>query len=184
MRTAAIFLAEGFEEVEALTVVDLCRRAGIVISMVSVTGDKYVTGSHGICVKADKLFEQLDFSFVEMLILPGGMPGTKNLEKHEGLMEKVKAFYKGNKFVSAICAAPTIFGHLGFLEGRKACCYPSMEGELYGADVQFAPVVVDGTVTTSRGLGTAIELGLAIVELFKGKEAADKLAKQIVYERN
>ena len=184
MRSVAIFLADGFEEVEALTVVDLLRRSEISVCMVSITGKPAVTGSHGITVMADKLFEELDFSLIDMIVLPGGMPGTQNLEKHEELMEKVRAFYKGGKFVSAICAAPTVLGHLGLLKKHYACCYPSMEAELTGAKVRYSPVEVSGTVITSRGLGTAIDFALAIVERFKGAEAANKLAEKIVYQRN
>lgn len=184
MRSVAIFLAEGFEEVEALTVVDLLRREDIGVCMVSVSEQLSVTGSHGITVVADKLYDELDFSLIEMMVLPGGMPGTLNLEKHEDLMEKIRAFYTGGKFISAICAAPTILGHLGLLKGHYACCYPSMESELEGARVRYSSVEVSGPIITSRGLGTAIDMALAIVERFKGQDAANLLADKIVYQRN
>lgn len=176
-----IFLAEGFEEVEALTIVDLLRRAGIGIHMVSVTGQTQVSGSHGITVTADELLQEVDFEQTKMIVLPGGMPGTSHLEACGALMEQVDAFYRQGKCISAICAAPSILGHRGYLQGRKACSYPAFEGHLEGAQVTRNPVEVSEHVTTSRGMGTAIALGLAIVERYQGKEAALKLADTIVY---
>ena len=126
MSRIAVFFADGFEEIEALTVVDICRRAGIAVEMVSVKEEKEVTGSHGICVKTDVLFDEVDFESLDMLVLPGGMPGTRNLEKHQGLMAQLDSFYAAGRYVAAICAAPTVMGHRGILKGRKACCYPGM----------------------------------------------------------
>ena len=181
MANIAIFLAEGFEEIEALTVVDICRRAGLTIDMVSVMGALQVTGSHGIEVKADKLLDDVKFDEMDMLVLPGGMPGTTNLEKTEKLMEQVRAFDAAKRYISAICAAPGVFGRAGLLQGKKACVFPGLEGELKGADVQMTETTVDGHILTSRGMGTAIPFGLAIVERFCGKEAADELGKKIVF---
>lgn len=181
MSRLAVFFAEGYEEIEALTVVDICRRCGLEIDMVSVTEDRTVTGSHGIEVKMDKTFSEVSFDTYDMLILPGGMPGTKNLEAHQELMAQVDAFYQAKKYIGAICAAPSIFGHRGILKGRKACCYPSFESHLEGAQVTAGPVEVDGSVVTSRGMGTAIDFGLAVAELFCGKEQAEELAKSIVH---
>lgn len=183
MSRIAVFLANGFEEIEALTVVDLCRRAGIGTDMVSVTGGRAVTGSHGICVTADKLLEEEDFESLDMIVLPGGMPGTKNLEACEKLMEQADLFYREGKAVSAICAAPSVLGHRGFLSGRNACCYPGFESHLAGAKVSGRSVEVSEHVTTSRGMGTAIDFGLAIVERYQGREAAEDLAEKIVYRR-
>ncbi len=181
MANIAIFLADGFEEIEALTVVDLCRRAGLTIDMVSVMKTLNVTGSHGIEVKADKLIDELEFDEMDMLVLPGGMPGTTNLEKTELLMKQVHAFNDAGKFISAICAAPGIFGRAGILQGKKACVFPGLEGELKGADVQMTETTVDGHILTSRGMGTAIPFGLAIVERFCGKEAADDIGRKVVF---
>lgn len=177
----AVFFANGYEEIEALTVVDLTRRAGIETWMVSITEEKNVTGSHGITVSMDKTLKEIDFNEVEMIVLPGGMPGTLNLEACEPLMEKVKEFDKGGKYISAICAAPTVFGHLGLLNGRKACCYPDMEDGLVGAEVTYEPTAVSDHILTSRGMGTAIDFGLQIIARFQGREAADEMAKKIVY---
>lgn len=181
MSKIGLFLANGFEEIEALTVVDICRRAGIAADMVSVQEDRSVEGSHGIKVEADMLFEDVDFGGLDMLVLPGGMPGTRNLEAHAGLMEQLDAFYEAGKYVAAICAAPTVMGHRGMLKGRKACCYPGMENELEGAEVTFDSVAVSGHVITSRGMGCAIDFSLAITECLCGQEKADSLARAIVY---
>lgn len=181
MSKLAIFFAEGYEEIEALTVVDMCRRAKMEIDMISVTGEKTVKGAHKIGVDMDKLFEEADFAEYDMLILPGGMPGTRNLEAHEGLMAQVDVFHAAGKYLAAICAAPSVLGHRGVLKGKKACCYPSFESHLEGAEVTFEPVAVAGNVITSRGMGTAIEFSLAIIEALCGKELADKLAGDIIY---
>lgn len=178
---AAIFLAEGFEEVEGLTAVDLLRRAGIEVFMVSITGGKAVTGSHGITVQADEQIEDFDFSKVSMLILPGGMPGTKNLEKCQKLTEQLKIFAHEEKYVAAICAAPSVLGHLGILEGKEACCYPGFEKELYGAKVCVEGAVADGNVITGRGVGTAIPFALKMIEKCIGEEKAKQIADSIVY---
>ena len=177
----AVFFAEGYEEIEALTVVDLTRRAGIETWMVSITEEKNVTGSHGITVSMDKILKEVDFKEVDMIVLPGGMPGTLNLEACEPLMEQVKEFDKNGKYISAICAAPTVFGHLGLLNGKKACCYPSMEDGLVGAEVTYEATAEAGHILTSRGMGTAIDFGLQIIGRFQGKDAADEMAKKIVY---
>lgn len=181
MSKIAVFFAGGYEEIEALTVVDLCRRAGIEVEMVSAEGEKCVTGSHGIAVQMDKTFDEVDFRSLDMIVLPGGLPGTTKLEACAPLMEQVDAFYGGGKYVAAICAAPSIFGHRGFLRGRRACSYPSFESHLEGAAVSQRPVEVDGNVITSRGMGTAFDFGLAIVALLAGQTEADRLAEKTVY---
>lgn len=183
METIAVFLATGFEEIEALTVVDILRRGGMEVRTVSITEEREVTGSHGIPVRADQLLSETDFDGLSMLVLPGGMPGTTNLEGCKALMEQVDAFYAAGKCISAICAAPSIFGHRGMLNGRRACSYPSRENALTGAQVTREPVEVSDHVTTSRGMGTAIDFGLAILERYQGKEAAERMAEQIVYQR-
>lgn len=181
MAKIAIFLATGFEEIEALTVVDLLRRVHVDIDMVSITGEKKAIGSHGIVVETDKIINQLNFSEYDMLVLPGGMPGTLNLESCEVLMAQVEAFYSQGKNIAAICAAPSILGHKGMLAGKKACCYPGFEKDLTGANVSEEPVCVDGTIITARGMGCAIVFGLKIVEILLGEEASRKLAEGIIY---
>ena len=181
MSKVSIFFAEGFEEIEALTVVDLLRRSGIEAEMVSITGSLTVTSSHKVCVTMDKLFEETDFSETDMLVLPGGMPGTRNLEAYEPLMKLVDTFYENGKYVTAICAAPSILGHRGMLKGRRACSFPEFESHLEGAQVEQSPAVISDFIITGRGMGCAVDFGLAIVEKFQGKEAAAALAEKVIY---
>lgn len=181
MKNIGIFFAEGYEEIEALTVVDMCRRAGINIQMVSVTGERMVTGSHKIAVEMDMLFEEVDFDGLDMIVLPGGMPGTLNLEAHAGLMARVDDFNREGRGLAAICAAPSILGHKGLLKGRKACSYPGFEKDLEGAEVVFDSVAVSDHVITSRGMGCAIDFSLAIISKLCGEEDAERLAKAIIY---
>ena len=176
MSYVCVFVAEGFEEIEALTVVDMLRRVGILTDLVSVTSEIMVSGSHGIEVRADKLIEEIEFASVDMIVLPGGMPGTKNR------VEALDAFYEQGKDISAICAAPSILGHKGFLNGRIACCYPTFESHLTGAVVTHNEVEISGNIITSRGMGCAIAFSLAIIEKLVGKETAEDLAEKIVYQ--
>ena len=177
-----IFFAEGYEEIEALTVVDILRRAGEDVRMISAYGHKTVAGSHGIDVAMDAGIDDVDLTALDMMILPGGMPGTRNLEACDKLMQALDAQYQAGKWVAAICAAPMIFGHRGYLQGKKACCYPGMEGELVGAEVSFEPAVVDHNVITGRGMGAAIAFALRILSVLQGEDKAQKMAEAIVYE--
>lgn len=181
MTDTAIFFADGFEEIEGLMVVDLLRRVGIKVDMVSISDSLTVTGSHNIAVSADKLMKDIDFDAYELLVLPGGMPGTTHLAESESLCAEVVKACESGKKIAAICAAPTVFGKLGLLKGKKACCYPDMEDGLLGAEVSFKPVIVDSNITTSRGLGTALPFALALIEQLLDKETADELAKKVVY---
>ncbi|WP_342758848.1 DJ-1 family glyoxalase III [Kineothrix sedimenti] len=180
MDKVCVFFATGFEEIEALTAVDLLRRAGIGTELVSITGEMEVMGSHGIAVKMDKLFEDVDFSEVTMLILPGGA-GTKHLEAHMSLMNQVDIFYKEGKDIAAICAAPSILGHRGMLKGKNACSFPDYESHLEGANVTKNPVEIADNIITSRGMGCSIDFGLAIVKKLRGEDTAKALADKIVY---
>lgn len=181
MSKAAVFFGTGYEEIEALTVVDILRRAGVDTSMVSVSEERKVSGSHAITVEMDAVIAEVAFDSLDLVVLPGGMPGTTNLEACEALMEQVDAFVSQGKIVAAICAAPSILGHRGILKGRKACCYPSWESHLEGAEVLEQPAVIDGNVITGRGMGAAVPFALAIIERLQGKEAACKMAESIVY---
>lgn len=178
-----LFLAEGFEEVEALAVVDILRRSGLGCSMISIMKKKEVCGSHGIVVVADKLFQEVNFTEADMLILPGGLPGTTNLGKYIPLVEQLKKFHTEKKMLGAICAAPGVLGENGILQGLTAVCHPGFEEKLIGANVVFEEVAIDGNIITSRGMGTAIPFGLAIVEYFLGEEAVEKLEKALVYRK-
>lgn len=181
MKTVSVFLADGFEEIEGLTIVDILRRAGIQVDTVSVSGDKTVHGAHQIDVQADFLFEEMDFTQTDMLVLPGGMPGTKNLMKHKGLRGLLEAHHEQGQYIAAICAAPSILGEFGFLKGRKACCYPSFEEKLEGADVVQDAVCVDAHLITSRGMGTAIPFALRLTGLLCGEEKAEEIGRSIIY---
>lgn len=183
MSRIAVFFAEGYEEIEALTVVDVCRRAGIEVQTVSVTGEKTVSGSHGIGVQMDLRFDEVDFDSLDMIVLPGGMPGTKGLEAHAGLMAQVDAFDRTGRCLAAICAAPSILGHRGILSGKKAGCYPGWEQHLEGAEISMEDATVDGHVITGRGMGCAIPFSLAIVAKLLGQEQADRIAETIVFRR-
>lgn len=181
MKKTAIFLADGFEENEGLIVVDLLRRAGISIQMVSITGKLNVTGSHKICVMADCLFEECDIDSMDMLILPGGMPGTKHLLSDKKLCDTLIEHNKNEKALAAICAAPSVLGHCGILKGKRAVCYPSFEEQLDGAEVSFDEVMVDGTIITSRGLGTAIPFALEIITYLADRETSKKVKDSILF---
>ena len=182
MKKAFVFLAEGFEEVEALTVVDLLRRAQIEVTTISLSGSLKVTGAHLISVTADVLCSKGSYSSGDALILPGGMPGTKNILENRNAVELINYYNENNKTVAAICAAPSVLGQLGILKGKKAVCYPGFEDKLIGAEALKEEVVVDGNIITSRGMGTAIAFGLKIIEHLENKELAEKIASSIVYK--
>lgn len=181
MKKTVVLFAEGFEEVEALTVVDLLRRAEIGCDMVGIGDAETVTGSHGIAVGVQKTLDGVDLDAYDAIILPGGMPGTKNLAADQRVIEAIRGFHAAGKLTAAICAAPTVLAKAGILEGRRAVCYPGMEDQLVGSVGGDGPVVVDGTVITSRGVGTAIPFALAIAEYFAGAEKARNLAQAIVF---
>ncbi|WP_298648040.1 DJ-1 family glyoxalase III [uncultured Proteiniphilum sp.] len=168
MKKVALFLANGFEEIEALATVDILRRAQISVETISVSDTKTVTGAHDVPVIADKIFQEADFSEVEVLVLPGGMPGAKNLNEHEGLKELITKFNGEGKQIAAICAAPMVLGGLGLLRDKRATCYPGFEAELTGAQTVTENVVVDGNITTGRGPGLAFDFALRLVEQIAG----------------
>jgi len=177
-----VHLADGFEEIEALTIVDLLRRAEIETEIVSIMGRLPVTGSHGVKVIADILFEDAVYNDCEFIVLPGGMPGATNLDAHEGLHEKILSFHNQGKGLAAICAAPLVLGRAGVLDGKKATCYPGFEKELRDAEAMTDDVVSDQGVITSRGPATAIPFALAIIEAVKDKETADSIAGGLLYK--
>lgn len=183
MSKVCVFFGTGYEEIEALTVVDILRRQGIDTDMVSVMGTKTVTGSHGIEVSMDCLLEEVDFSEVDMIILPGGGDGTKNLEACQPLMEQVDVFAAEGKPVCAICAAPSILGRRGILKGKRAAVYPGLEDQLEGAEVVFEPAVRDGNIITGRGMGCSIDFALAVIEYLADNEASADMAAKIIYKQ-
>ena len=167
------FLTDGFETVEALAVVDILRRADIKTDMISITGDINVKSAQGVIVQADELLDEYVFEGDELLFLPGG----------PDLLELLKEYNKKNNRIAAICAAPSILGNLGLLEGKKAMAFPGFEMQLTGAVIITAPerVVTDGNITTSRGMGTSLDLGLELVRLIKGEELAEQLRTSTQY---
>lgn len=182
MKKIGVFLAEGFEEIEGLTVVDILRRAGLPVTTISITGQKELHGSHQIGVLADALYGEIDFSEYGGVVLPGGMPGTTNLGNHPGVMETVQSFAAEGKLVAAICAAPSVLGQAGLLKGKKAACYPGFEDKLDGAEVVFESVAEDGNIITSRGMGTAIPFALRLAAYFTTEQKAKELAEGIIYQ--
>lgn len=182
MSKVYVFLAEGFEEIEALMVVDLLRRAKCDVTTVAIMGDKKVKGRSNIEVIADKLYEEIEsFEDADLLVLPGGMPGTLYLGQHKGLSNLLVEQLEKNKRIAAICAAPTVFGKMGLLKDKSATCYPGMEDELFCGKAQTDKVVVDGLITTSRGLGTALEFSLELIAQLEGNECAKNVANSVVY---
>ena len=177
----AVHFAEGFEEIEALAPVDILRRAEIECVTVSVTGNKEVSSTRGVKVLADKLIDDVDYSDIDMLILPGGMPGTKNLGQSKKLLEIILKFYNEKKWLAAICAAPSVFGELGILKNETAVCYPGVEEKLEGANIGSEKCVVSNKIITSKGPGTAMDFSFKIVEVLKNIETAEKLKKEMIY---
>ena len=177
------FLAEGLEEVECLAVVDVLRRSGVEVTLVSVGETKEIVGSHGIRLTADALFEETNPDQADILFLPGGMPGTKNLQAHQGLAEAIRKAAKQGRRIAAICAAPSILGTMGLLKGRTATCYPGFEDMLEGASYTSQGVITDGNITTSRGLSYALALGLELIRLLQGPQQAERIREAVQYDR-
>lgn len=177
-------MAEGLEEVECLAAVDVMRRGGIEVTLVSMSGKLTVAGSHGIQILADVLWEDCNPDEADCIFLPGGMPGTKHLADHKELALALQKAVDEDRRVAAICAAPSVLGGLGLLEGKKATCYPGFEETLTGAVYTRQGVVTDGLVTTARGLGYALDLGLELTALLIGRETAAKIKQSIQYDQN
>lgn len=175
MGTAYVFFADGFEEIEAFASVDVLRRAGINVEMVSVTPDEIVTGAHDVPVLCDQNIANCNFSDANLVLLPGGMPGAATLEKCTELRKLILDFASKNKPIAAICAAPMVLGNLGLLEGRRATCYPGFEQYLKGAQYTAAQVEKDGNIITANGPGAAMDFALTIVETLLGKEKVEEL---------
>lgn len=181
MSKAYVFLADGFEDIEGLTVVDLLRRADIQVTTVSIKDEKAVTTSHGVSLLTDTVFSETDFEDADMLVLPGGKRGTENLRHDAALAELLRKHYAAGRWVAAICAAPTVLSGLGFLKGRKATSYPTVLSMLDCRETSEEPVVTDGNVITSRGMGTSTDFSLQIISVLVSPEKAREIADQVVY---
>lgn len=181
MNKTYVFAAQGLEEIECLTQVDLLRRGGVEVVLTAVGGDLTIRGSHGIVMQADARIEDVDLSDASALILPGGMPGTLNLQADEKLTQALEEAARKGTWICAICAAPRVPGQLGLLKGHTATCYPGCEPFLEGAVTTENAVEVSGRFITSRGVGTAIPFALKILEKLEGPECAQKIEKSIVF---
>ena len=170
-----LFFATGTEELEALGTADIIRRAGLDLQIVSVTGQRTVTGAHGIRIETDALIEDIDFVAADLLGLPGGLPGATNFAAHALLNERMRDHIAAGRPLAAICAAPLVPGRLGLLNGHRATCYPGFEAELKGAATTGALVETDGLFITGKGPAAVFEFGYAIVERMKDKPTADAL---------
>ncbi|MCQ2417429.1 MAG: DJ-1/PfpI family protein [Oscillospiraceae bacterium] len=176
-----VFLAEGCEEIEALTPVDCLRRAGKQVITVGV-GSKVITGSHGISITADMTENEVQLNdSLEMVVLPGGMPGTLHLGESEAVKSAVMYAFSHDRFVTAICAAPSVLGDMGLLKGKKAVCYPGFETRMTGCISADQSAVRDGKIITGKGPGAAMDFSLLLVEALCGSEKKEQLAASMVY---
>ena len=177
------FLADGFEDVEALGVIDVCRRAALEVITVSIMPTEVVESAHGVKMIADTLFADNDYTDADMLFLPGGMPGATNLDAHEGLRKAILAHNEADKPLAAICAAPLVYGNLGLAEGKNMTCYPGFEKDLEGAEFVHQPVVVSGQFITGAGAGAAVYFGFKVVEALSDKRVSDLIRNSVNYQK-
>lgn len=182
MKQAVMLFATGYEEVEALMTVDLLRRGGVDVKMASITDEMTVCGSHDIRIEMDTTLANADMEQMDAVIIPGGKAGTDRLGEDAVVCQTLKDAFRAGKVVAAICAAPSVLGACGILEGKRATCYPGFEGKLAGAEFVDQMAVVDGNVVTSRGLGTSMEFGFALLEVLVSKEMAEKVRGEIVFK--
>ena len=175
MLKAVVFLADGFEELEAVTVIDVLRRGEVDVLTVSIMPDQQVVGSHGMEFTADAVFDEQAVRSRDMLILPGGLGGMNNLKAHEGVNKLCKEFASNGKYLCAICAAPVVLGSAGLLRGRTAVCYPGFEDFLEGAVISSDKVAADDRIITSKGPGTALDFAFELLAIIKGKETVDSV---------
>ena len=174
-----MLLGTGFEETEAITPLDLLRRAGLEVATVGLNG-KIIYGSHGIGVEADIEIPQLDLTNLEMIILPGGLGGVASIRACREAMEAIRFAWENGKYTAAICAGPTVLADLGIVNGKNATCYPGCEGQMGSANMVEAAAVTDGRLITGTSAGCAVPFGLALIAALKGQEEADRIARQIV----
>ena len=182
MAKVYVFLANGFEDIEALAPVDILRRGGVEVTTISINDGIEVESAHGVTVLADTTFDSVgDMSDADMLVLPGGMPGAKNLNEHEGVRRALLRQQEEGKRIAAICAAPLVLGGLGLLQGRKATCYPGFEGTLTGATYTAEPVTADGNITTGKGPGAAMAFGYKLLSYFTDEATVEALKQGMMF---
>lgn len=178
-----VFLANGFEEIEGLTVIDILRRCKLDVLTVGI-GSEFITGSHKISILADKIDEGIELgNDTDLIVLPGGMPGTLNLERSQIVQDAIDFCILNNKLIGAICAAPSILGHKGLLKGKNAVCFEGFENELYGANILKDAVCVDGNIITSRSAGTAMEFSLKLIEKLISEERSELLGASLLWKK-
>jgi 4-methyl-5(b-hydroxyethyl)-thiazole monophosphate biosynthesis len=182
MKKILIHLADGFEEIEAITPIDVLRRAGCEVETVSVNGRNTVTSRRGVIVQADKQFNEVNYDNADVILLPGGQPGADNLNKHTGLKKQILQYHSEGKILAAICAAPLVLGSAGVLKNRKVTCFPGTEPMLTGAHCTGKAVEVDGNIVTGKGPGVALKFSLALVEILVGKDKSDELKAAMVVD--
>lgn len=179
-KQVAIFLADGFEEIEAITPIDVLRRVNLVVDVISISNHLEVIGAHHIQVKADKTFQSFQPNQYDLMVLPGGMPGSDHLFAHEGLKKTLVEHHAKGKPLAAICAAPYILGELGLLKNKKATCFPGYENQLHGAMVTKQKVENDGNIVTGNGAGNSMLFALELVSLLCGPKTAEELATRMM----
>lgn len=177
-----VFLADGFEDIEALAPIDILRRGGVEVTTVSIMGSDYVESAHGVQMKADAKFEDIaNFDDADLLLLPGGMPGASNLGNHKGVCDALIQQNDKGKYIGAICAAPMVLGKLGIVEGKRATCYPGFEKYLTGAEYTADLYTIDGNIITGRGPAAALPYGYALLSLFAGRDAIKTIEDGMIY---
>ena len=183
MSAVAVLVADGFETIECLTVVDVLRRGGVRVDLVSIMTTRDAVSSQQIDITCDYTMTEVDFADYDYVVLPGGMPGTLNLENSEGVQRLIDTAARQGALLGAICAAPSILGHKGLLNGKTAVCFPGFEKDLTGAVPGTEETVRDGNIITSRGAGSAVSFGLKLVEALYGEKQAEELGKTIQWRR-
>lgn len=181
MKKAYVFMANGFEDIEAIGTIDILRRGGVDVKTVSITGDYAVESAHGISIEADMKFEEADFNDADALVLPGGLPGATNLNDHEGVRNALVAQAEKSGIVAAICAAPLVLGGLGLVKGKRATCYPGFEKYLDGAEYTHELCTVDGNITTGEGPGATFDFAYALLKQLVGNDTVAQLQEGMMY---
>ena len=181
MNKVLLYLASGFEEIEAVTIIDLLRRADIDVTVAGLEAGP-IKGSHGISILSDVNYNDVNPDTFDYLVLPGGQPGTNNLKKNQKVLESVKEFQKENKLIGAICAAPTVLHEAGILDDKKVTSYPSEKDVFISSKYEVSPVVKDDNIITSRGVGTAIDFALELIGEIKGNDIKEEMAEKILYD--
>jgi 4-methyl-5(b-hydroxyethyl)-thiazole monophosphate biosynthesis len=181
MNKVLVYLAPGFEEIEAVTIIDLLRRADVAVTVAGLE-EGSIKGSHGISILADVNYETINPEKYDYLVLPGGQPGTNNLKNNKKVLDSVRRFQKENKLIGAICAAPTVLQEAGILDNKKVTSYPSEKEAFNSSIYETSSVVKDDNIITSRGVGTALDFALDLIGEIKGEDAKQDIASKILYE--